>query len=381
MNNFSRENLIKAGTFVLISLVWLSIGWILRSQFAFRENRLVEEVRQVIQRDFPGDIPSDEELSFAAVQGMLEIINDPYAVVIPPPISLKFDADFAGETGIVGLVPNINEAGQMYIETVIEGSTAEAAGVQVGDILLSIDGVPVNAATTLIGSTLLFRGPVGEPVDLLIQRGNETLTFSPIRMERVALEWEILENGVGYIAQYTFTTNVPELFNDALTEIMASNPPAIIWDVRFNGGGSMLVAQDVLSKFIAEGDLFVVTLKDDEERVFRADGDAIAPDIPLFVLVNAFTFSAAETVASSLQENGRGTTVGSTTFGKGTIQNATPLSNDYLFEYTIGHWLTPDGVSYQDVGFVPAVIAPDDPNTPNDETVEAALQIIFSENK
>lgn len=381
MNNCSRENLIKAGYFVLISLVWLSIGWILRSQFTFRENRLVEEVRQIIQRDFPGDIPNDEELSFAAVQGMLEIINDPYAVVIPPPISLKFDADFAGETGIVGLVPNINESGQMYIETVIEGSTAEAAGVQVGDILLSIDEVPVNAATTLTGSVLLFRGPVGEPVDLLIQRGNETLTFSPIRVERVALEWEILENGVGYIAQYTFTTNVPELFNEALSEIMATNPPAIIWDVRFNGGGSMLVAQDVLSKFIAEGDLFEVILKDDEVRIFRADGNVVAPDIPLFVLVNEFAFSAAETVAASVQENGRGTTVGSTTFGKGTIQNAAPLSNDYLFEYTIGHWLTPDGVSYQDIGFVPAVIAPDDPNTINDETVEAALQIIFSENK
>ena len=193
MNNFTRENLIQAGTFVLISLIWLSIGWILRSQFTNSENRLVDEVYQVIQRDFPGDLPSDDELSFAAVQGMIKTINDPYAVVIPPPSSLKFNADLAGETGVVGLVPNINEAGQMFIETVIEGSTSEALGVQVGDILLSIDGIPVNAATTVTGSALFFRGPVGEPVELLIQRNGEILTFSPIREERVALEWEILE--------------------------------------------------------------------------------------------------------------------------------------------------------------------------------------------
>ena len=381
MSNFSRENIMKVGYFVLIALVWSSIGWILRGQLTPRENTLVEEVRHVIKRDFPGDIPADDKLSFAAVQGMLEIIDDPYAVVISPPSSLKFDADFAGDTGIVGVVPNINDAGQMFIETVIEGSTAEAAGVQVGDILLSIDGIPVNAATTVTGSALLFRGPVGEPVNLVVQRGEETLTFSPLRVERVALEWEILEDDVGYIAQYTFTTNVPELFHEALTEIMASNPRAIIWDVRFNGGGSMMVAQEILSNFIAEGELFQVVLKDDETRVFTATGEAIAPDVPLYVLVNEFTFSAAETVASTIEENGRGTTVGSTTFGKGTIQNVVPLSNDHLFEYTIGNWITPDGVSYQDIGFVPAVVAPDDPNTANDETVETALQLILTKNE
>lgn len=381
MNTLSRKNLIQGGTFVLISLIWLAIGWILRSQLASRENTLVDEVHQVIKRDFPDDVPSDDDLAFAAVQGMLEIIDDPFAVVIPPPSSLKFDADFAGETGIVGLVPGLNDAGQMIIDVVIEGSPADAAGVQVGDILLSIDGIPVNAATTLTGSALLFRGPVGEPAELVIQRGDEILNFSLIRVERVALDWEILDNGVGYIAQHTFTTNVPALFNEALTSIMATNPPAIIWDVRFNGGGSMQVAQELLSNFIDEGDLFVVRLKNNEETIFTAAGNAVAPDVPLYILVNEYTFSAAETVAASMQENGRGITVGDTTYGKGTVQNSVRLRNDYLFEYTIGHWMTPNGVSYQDVGFTPAVIAPDDPDTTIDETLETALQLIASINE
>ena len=193
MRHFSRANLSQVAYFVLISLIWLTIGWVLRSQFAPKETTLFDEVLQVLRRDSPQQLPTDNELSLAAVQGMLEIVGDPYAVVIPPPSSLKFEADFAGETGNVGLVPNINEDGQMFIETVIEGGTAEASGVKVGDILLSIDGIPVDAATTVTGSALLFRGPIGEPVELLIQRDGELITFSPVRQERVALEWEILE--------------------------------------------------------------------------------------------------------------------------------------------------------------------------------------------
>ena len=326
------DTLVQIGFFVLISLIWLVIGWVLRSLLIPNQTSLSEEVVQIVQRDFPGETPSEEELAFAAAQGVVGILDDPFAVVIPPPISLKFDADFAGETGIVGLVPNINDAGQMFIETVIEDGPGDMVGVQVGDILISIDGIPVDASTTVTGSSLLFRGPVGEPVELVVQRGKEILNFAPVRIERVALEWEMLENGVGYIAQYTFTTNVPNLFQAALTEIMAENPSAIIWDVRFNGGGSMLVAQEVLSNFIAEGDLFYVTLKDNQTRMFSASGEAVAPDIPLYVLVNEFTFSAAETVASTIQERGRGITIGSTTFGKGSIQNAVKLSDDYLFQ-------------------------------------------------
>lgn len=379
MKNISRQSLMQAGYFVLISLIWLVIGWTLRSQLMTRQTTLDDQVMQIIRRDFPGEIPNEEELSFAAVQGMLNVVDDPFAVVIPPPSSLKFEADMAGETGIVGLVPNIDEAGQMYIDTVISGSTADKAGVRVGDILLSIDGIPVNAATTVTGSALLFRGPVGEPAHLVIERNGEILNFSPQRVERVALEWEILDGGVGYIAQYTFTTNVPQLFEEALTAIMATNPTAVIWDVRFNGGGSMTVAQDVLSNFIETGALFEVTLKDNRTQLFSANGGAIAPDVPLYVLVNQFTYSAAETVASTMQETGRGITIGTTTYGKGTIQNTVPLKDDYLFEYTIGHWHTPAGVSYEGVGFEPAIFAPDDPETAVDETLATALAQIVAD--
>lgn len=378
MQTFSRDTFKQTGLFIAIALIWLIIGWVLRSLIFPNQVTLTDEVKQIIQRDSPGAIPSDEELDFAAAQGMVGLIDDPFAVVIPPPSSLKFDADFAGEMGVVGLVPNVNDAGQLYVETIIEDGPSDMVGIRVGDILISIDGIPVDATTTVTGSALLLRGPVNEPAELVVQRGEDILNFSPVRIERVALEWEMLANDVGYIAQYTFTSNVPALFEEALNEIMATNPRAIIWDVRFNGGGSMMVAQEVLSYFIEEGALFQVGLKDGETRVFEAAGDALAPDVPLYLLVNEFTFSAAETVASTIQESGRGTTLGGTTFGKGTVQNSVKLQDDYLFEYTIGHWFTPAGISYQGAGFSPEVMVPDDPTTTIDETIDAALNLINS---
>ncbi|MCA9898219.1 MAG: PDZ domain-containing protein [Ardenticatenaceae bacterium] len=370
----------QAGMFIVIALIWLIIGWVLRGLVFPNQATLVDEVKQIIEQDSPLTVPSEAALDLAAAQGLINVLDDPFAVVIPPPSSLKFDADFAGETGVVGLVPNVNEAGQLFIETVIQDGPGDQAGVQVGDILISIDDIPVDATTTVTGSALLFRGPIGDAVHLVVQRGDEILTFSPERIERVALEWEMLDGDIGYIAQYTFTTNVPALFKEALTEIMAMNPRAIIWDVRFNGGGSMMVAQDVLSNFITEGDLFEVTLKNDETTMFSATGNALAADIPLYVLVNEFTFSAAETVALTIQERGRGTTVGVTTFGKGTIQNSMKLQDDYLLEYTIGYWFSPNGVSVQGTGVSPEVLASDDPLTSNDETLEAALRLINSQN-
>jgi carboxyl-terminal processing protease len=190
------------------------------------------------------------------------------------------------------------------------------------------------------------------------------------------VEWDILENGIGYIAQHTFTTNAPEKFEEALTAVLSTNPSAIIWDLRNNGGGSLLATQEILSFFIREGLLFKAVLKDGEEVLFTATGNVIAADMPLIVLVNEFTVSAAEISAAVIAEQDRGLIVGTQTFGKGTIQNIAPIGHDHLLEYTIGNWVTANNISYQGIGLSPHVQAPDDPNTAADETVLSALSQI-----
>jgi carboxyl-terminal processing protease len=372
VKRLNKKQLLDLGYFVAISLVWLAVGWFLRGWFTSSEFAMLQNIRSIVEQDFPDDVPDLETMSFAAARAVVGTLNDPYAVIIPPPASHKFDADFAGEAGNTGLVPNLQD-GQMIVEFVLANSPAEKAGVQEGDILLTVDDVQITSATSLTEISLLLRGPVGTQAKLVVQRGDSQLTFTPVRQERVAVEWGILGDDVGYIVQHTFTTNAPDKFAEALTAVLATNPSAIIWDLRNNGGGSLLATEEILSFFIAEGLLFKAVLKDGEEELFTASGNSVAADIPLVLLVNEFTISAAEISAAVIAEQGRGLTIGTQTFGKGTIQNIAPIGNDHLLEYTIGRWITANNISYQGVGLSPHIQAPDDPHTAVDETILSAL--------
>lgn len=375
MKRLNKKQLIDLGYFVAIALVWLAIGWFLRGWFTNNEFFMLQNIRAIIERDFPGEVPELETMSLAAAQAMVKTLDDPHVVIIPPPASNKYDADFAGETGNMGLVPNFKD-GWLVVEFVLENSPAQAVGVQEGDILLSVDNVPITSATSLAEVSLLLRGQVGSQAKLVVQRGDSQLTLTPVRQERLAVEWRMLENHIGYIAQHTFTTNAPAKFEEALTAVLAANPTTIIWDLRNNGGGSLQVAREILSFFIPDGPLFWAVLKDGKEELFATTGNVLAADIPLIILVNENTISAAEIAAAVIAEKNRGLTVGTQTFGKGTIQNVAPIGNEHLLVYTIGNWTTANHASYQSIGLTPRIQAPDDPHTAIDETLIAALEQI-----
>lgn len=372
VKRLTKKQLVELSYFVAISVVWLAIGWFLRGWFTNNEFIMLQNIQSIVEQEVPGNVPEPDMLSFVAAQAMIETLNDPYAVIIPPPASHKFDADFAGKAGNTGMVPNFQD-GQIVIAFVFDNSPAQEEGVQVGDVLLAVDGVTITPATSLTEVSLLLRGPVGTQVELVVERGENELTLTPVRQERAIVDWAILENGVGYIAQHTFTANAPTEFEKALTAVLETNPPAIIWDLRNNGGGSLLATQEILSFFVPDGLLFKAILKDDEERLFLATGNVMTADIPLVLLINENTISAAEISAAVMTERGRGITIGTQTFGKGTIQNVAPIANDYLLEYTIGRWVTGDGNSYQGVGLSPTIYATDNPETVDDELLMTAL--------
>lgn len=372
MKRLTKKKLVELGYFVAISIIWLVIGWVLRGLFVSNDFMMLQNILAIVEQDLPGNKPDTQSMELAAAQAMVTTLDDPYAVIIPPPASYKFDADFAGEAGNTGMVPNFQD-NEFVVEVVLDNSPAEAAGVEVGDVVLAVDGVSITPATSLTEISLLLRGPIGTQVDLLVQRGETQLTLRPFRQERAIVDWAILENGTGYIAQHTFTTNAPAEFEKALTAVLATDPPAIIWDLRNNGGGSLLATQEILSFFIPDGVLFKAILQHDEESLFAATENVIAPDIPLILLINENTISAAEISAAVITERGRGITVGTQTFGKGTIQNVVPIGSDHLFEYTIGSWVTANGTSYQGVGLSPIIHAIDNPETVEDELLLAAL--------
>ncbi len=375
------RRLIKYGSrmlgIALLAGICFFAGWLVRGWQIGPDIGLVAQVHNYLLNEaYPWDPPSSQQLSYAAVRGMLGEMQDPHAALIVPPISYRVQDDFAGNSGVIGLYAE-KHAGEMVVQVVIPGDPAEQAGVLPGDVILSIDGIEFDADTTDVEATYLMRGPVGKPAQIAIRRGNEILEFTPIRQPRPKVSARMVE-GIGYIYQHTFTTDAAGLMKDALEELLAQNPQAIIWDLRSNGGGSMDTAQTILNYFIGDGVLFTAELSQGRVREFKADKQQlIDAEIPLVVLIGEHTYSAAETAAATVSETGRGITMGSTSYGKGTIHATIPLLNDCLLQLTIAKWLSPSGQWYDGRGVEPDIPVQDDPQSEEDQVLQYAVDYIL----
>jgi carboxyl-terminal processing protease len=239
-----------------------------------------------------------------------------------------------------------------------------------------VDGVTFDESTTITEAGLLARGPVGEPAHFVVQRGDEILDFYPVRRARADISVQMLEGDIAYVAQSTFATNTSQEMEGALQELLAQHPRGLIWDLRGNGGGSMQTTQEVLSYFIEDGLLFTAELKGGEREPFMASGDGMATDIPLVVLVDEHTYSSGETAAVAVAERERGTLVGSTTYGKGTINATFPLVENCMLQMTIARWLSPTDQWYGERGVSPDIFVSDDPGTDDDEVLQVGVDIM-----
>lgn len=361
-----------------ISLVWFLIGWFGRGLLLPSSATPLDTTLNILENEALYQAESPETLQQNAIRGMLIGLGDPHAALLAPPVNERFDPDFAGETGMVGLSLGM-VGGQIGVTHIFPGRPAEGAGLQVNDILLSVDDFTLTPLTSLTEVSYMVRGPVGEAVTLVIQRGEAILTFSPIREAREIVSAEMLTDQIGYLAQYTFTTNADELFLDALQELISQGAQGLIWDLRSNGGGSVQTAQQILSAFFDDQILYHVEFPDGSREAFVPLPEIEAQSIALVVLVGPNTYSAAEMSAAAIQDWSRGTVIGETTYGKGTIQNTAPISEDLLLQVSIAKWLSPDGRWYQETGLIPDIVIRDDPATPADEVLQEALSILSTE--
>jgi carboxyl-terminal processing protease len=376
MKKLSREKLTELGWIVFLSVVWFGIGWVVSNRFQPTEQALFNQVLNGISANQVGDVPEKRELTYAALRGLVDRLGDPHAAFMEPAIAQRFQADYDGRTGVIGMFPELLD-GQWVITVALPDQPAFQAGLQPGDILRYVDNIPVTAETTAAEITLLIRGPVGEPAQIVVERNGVEHLFTPIREERlVAAEPQMLDDNIAYLAQYTFTANAPEVVAAALRQIMAQQPDALIWDLRSNGGGSMEATQEVLSYFIEDGVLFLAELQNGRQRTFEATGETMAPEILLVVLIGERTYSSAETAAISVADHQRGILIGQPTHGKGTIQEVVDLVGGSKLQYTVAYWLSPTGQNYDGDGVPPDLLVSDDPTTQTDEVLEFALTYI-----
>ena len=343
----------------------------------------VGQLYNIIVDSFYGD-PGDPAALDAALEAIMESLNDRHSVYIEPEIFAITSSDLSGELqGIGARVSTDDESGDVRIISVLTGTPAQDAGLRAGDIFRVVDGIDVS---TLNQSELVLkvRGLAGTTVNLTMQRGEEMLEFVVKRARIIipSVESALLDDDVGYIKLMDFSSIALNQLNDALTEINAQFLNALVLDLRDNPGGLLQSALEITSMFLEPGEVILYEVfADGEEEVFRADGNYAGLSIPIVILVNENSASASELFAAALQENEIATVIGEVTFGKGSVQTQHQLANGGGVRVTIAEWLTPGRNSIEGSGVQPDIVVARDETAITDETasdvqLDAALNYL-----
>ncbi len=283
----------------------------------------------------------------------------------------------------------LRDARGLRVLTVFPGSPAALAGIHSGDVIVAANrrSLRGNDATT---SSNLIKGPPGTLVTLSWLEGSRRLTR---QMKRAVVAAPIVQSTIkragghrlAWISLATFDDpNAHHEVRRAVDQSLTAGAQGIVLDLRENGGGLLNEAVLVASIFIPDGTIVSTEGRTRARQVYTAAGNAISPAVPIVVLVNGDTASAAEIVTAALQDRHRATVVGTHTFGKGVFQEIEPLSNGGALDITVGQYFTPDGRNLggsgvkRGAGVSPDVTVANSPNSTRDRALAVALQVLAS---
>ncbi len=323
------------------------------------EVRLFAEALETIRSAYVQEI-DDQTLINHAIRGMLAGL-DPHSAYLSAD-----DYDMLQENteaGFGGLGIEVSEEeGYIKVITPLDDSPAARAGVMPGDLIVEINGRPVR--DMLVNDAVeLLRGEPGSTVDLTLMRDNEPepidLTLTREIITAVSVRQRVLEPGYGYLRIAQFRTNTGEETLKALDELKASTGPlkGLVLDLRNNPGGVLQASVEVADAFLTEGQIVYTDGRfADSDGNFYATPDDPSEGVPLIVLVNTGSASAAEIVAGALQDHGRAVIMGTRSFGKGSVQTVLPLNNERAIKLTTSLYFTPSGQSIQAQGIMPDIV-------------------------
>jgi carboxyl-terminal processing protease len=335
---------------------------------------------------FKDTTPETQDKLYGAISGLVASYGDPYTVFFPPKQAKLFNAQVKGSFGGVGMEVGEKDDAITVIAP-IKDSPAEKAGVKSGDIITEIDGKKTDGMD-IDTAINLIRGDIGTTVTLGVYRKGLTeikqitITRDVVKLPTIDTE---IKGDVFVISLYSFSENSAQLFTDAITKFAASGKTKLIIDLRNNPGGYLDAAVDIASYFLPSGDVIVRENSGDDhpEVVHKSKGYTLLDQQPqVAILVNGGSASASEILAGALSEHKVAKLVGTTTFGKGSVQEVIPLDDGSALKVTVAKWLTPNGVSISHQGIKPAVIVEDkpvkDPKTgkESDPQMDAALKLL-----
>lgn len=302
---------------------------------------------------------NDQERVYGAISGLVNSMGDPYTVFMPPQEKKEFDQTIAGNFGGVGMEVGIRD-GIITVVSPIEGTPAKRAGVLAGDKIIKINGSSTESLS-IDQAVQKIRGDVGTHVKITVSRSNgkEVLDFDLTRetINVPVIKTEKDPSGVFIIRLFSFTATSPKLFQNALQEFSQSGADKLILDLRGNPGGYLEAAVDMASWFLPKGAVVVREIhRDDPEKDYQSAGyNAFSRNLKMVILVDGGSASASEILSGALREYGVAKLIGTKTFGKGSVQELIPITDDTSLKVTIARWLTPQGHSISQSGLDPDI--------------------------
>ncbi len=330
---------------------------VLNQNDRYKNLELFQKVLQFVEKNYVDEVANDALVN-GAIKGMLETL-DPHSNFLTPEIFRDMKIDTSGKFGGIGIEVGIKDD-ILTVLAPMEDSPAWKAGILPGDKIVKINGESTRGFT-LTEAVVKMRGPNGSAVIMTMYRKgwpkfkNITLKRQEIKIRSVRSEE--MESGYGYIRLASFSETAAKEIKAAMDKLEKPRKlKGLVLDLRMNPGGLLDQAVDVSSLFIDDGVVVSTIGRDPTQKEVRYAKKGMArKDIPVVVLVNSSTASAAEIVAAALQDHHRAMILGDTTFGKGSVQTIIDLGQDMGLKLTIARYFTPNGVSIQEKGVVPDV--------------------------
>ena len=327
---------------------------------------------------------SNQEKVWGAIEGLASSLGDPYTYFMPPQEKSLFEQDVSGSFGGVGMQIGMKD-GVLTVIAPLKDSPAERAGIMKGDYVLRIDGA-TTSEMSVDKALYLIRGLVGKPVTLTLLRKEKDEPFDVTVVREVIAVPTIdteQQGDIFIIRLYGFPGTGADLFRGALRKFVESGSTKLVLDLRGNPGGYLEVSVDIASWFLPEGKVVVSEEeKNGAGKVYRSKGYNIFGDKFHFViLVDGGSASAAEILAGELAQQSVATLVRTKTFGKGSVQELVPITDETSLKVTIARWVTPNGTNLSAGGLEPDVkvdFTKDDAEKGRDPQLDKAIELLRS---
>ena len=336
-------------------------------------------LNSVLSNKFYFDQADEEKSADSIYKAYLSSYDDKYTVYYTADEYKKLMESTSGKFYGVGALCSINASGGVMVLDAFEDGPAYKAGVRDGDVVIKVDDTDITGMD-LSSAVALIKGDKGTQVNLTIVRDDKTFVFSIIRDEIITktVDYKMMENSIGYIQISQFDEVTTEQFKEALTDLNNQGLKGLIVDIRSNPGGLLNVVVDIVDEIIPKGLIVYTDDVNGNRKEYNGSSDNEIT-VPMAVLVDGNSASAAEIFAGAVQDYGKGKIIGTQTFGKGIVQTIQPLTDGSAIKYTIAQYYTPKGQVIQGNGVTPNMVVELPKDATEDLQLDAALEYVKGE--